>query len=165
MKQSVKFGIYTGLVSFVWFIAAYLLGIHNNSIWGRYVELVPFLFLIIGVTLSMRQTKAKEKNGLIDYRNSVKAGVITSSITAVVLAVLLYLYYSFINTEFVDYMVAETERYWKEKGQTEEFLREVCSPHKEAYKALMSNLVFGMFFSLIIAFFIRNIADEKSVKS
>jgi len=162
MTQAVKYGIYTGLITFLWFIIAYFSGIHNSPS-TKYVELMSFLFLISGILFSMQQTKLKEKGGFITYKEVVRAGVITTFLAALILATGLYFYYRFINTELINYTLSEAKQYWKNQQQTSAFisanlerLKALSTPDKQAYSSFMSALILGMFFSLISAFFIKN---------
>src|SRR5688572_16516223 len=109
MRISVKIGLLTGLLAGAWMLAEYYFGL-SHSVAGQYTGIVGLILLIFGICISISITKRKEFSGTIDFRNAVKAGVITASITAVLMAVFTYIFFEFVDTGFADYWVIESEK-------------------------------------------------------
>jgi len=160
-NTAVKFGLFTGLACIIWYLVAFFSGLHNSPS-GIYVDFVPFIILIFGISFSIKQTRDKDNGGIIDYKNGVKAGMATSLITAVSLGIFIFFYYEFINPGFIDYFVGMAEKVWREQKYSDddinksiENIRMAFEPTTQMYKTFMAITFVGLLSSLILSLFMR----------
>jgi len=157
MKHLFLYGLITGLVIAAWMYLEYLMGFHASEI-GRYSKFAVFLFTILGIYLGMRAYRNYTKAGQITYWQGVFSGVLISVFAGIVTAIFTYLYLSFINPEFIDYMVDLNRRTNIQMGatdvqvQAEEIVtRATYQALPQALRTLGGYIAAGSLFSLIIA--------------
>jgi hypothetical protein len=161
MPVTVRAGIVAGILAGCWMFAEYYLGL-SHSVVGQYTGFIGLIILLFGMYFSMRITRQKYFDGLIDYRNCVKAGIITASVGAIVMALFAYVYFEWIDTGYVEYWVSASEKYWRGIHEPEEKiqqsiinLREALRTGNQVQKVLLSNLFFGVIGSLVMSVFMK----------
>jgi len=161
MNVSVKAGIISGVLAGCWMFAEYYLGL-SHSVVGQFTGFVGLIILIFGMYFSIRLTREKYFGGYIDYRNCVKAGIITSSVAAITMALFTYAYFEWIDTGYVEYWVGTSEKYWRGLKTTEAEiqksilnLRDALRTGNQVQKVLLSTLFFGVIISLVMSVFMK----------
>ena len=85
-----------------------------------------------------------------------------------VLAVFTYIYYKFINPNFIQYIIPQAVGYWRKMGRKEsEFyadlikLKEAYQPFKQATRSIFGTIFLGLIFSTIASLFMRRIPQPE----
>jgi hypothetical protein len=106
---SIKLGIVAGLINcLAWFAFAKKLGFYSIDVYV-YRNYVTLAVLVLGVFLSVYLTK-KNKQGVLEFKEGLKAGVLYSLILATVLAIFNYFYYNYITPDTIDYFLSEAKK-------------------------------------------------------
>lgn len=171
MKSSIKFGLYTGIISGIWVISCFtIVSWINTSLQldipaleiRAYSGLFSIIILVLGIYLGIRE--AKRRNGWqISYGEAVKTGIIVSVITGMLVALFSWLYCTVINPGYATYMSKEAEKAMIAAHDTPETIRRQLEKVKQEFAtstqvimALAGQIVAGSISSLIIGIFIRN---------
>jgi hypothetical protein len=101
MNNELKFGLYAGLAFAIWCMLEFLTGLHNDHFdIAQYTEiaggLIPWIFIYAGI----RYRKQMLQNGQLTFGQGVRAGMIISLVSSVVISVFLYAYVNLINTNY-----------------------------------------------------------------
>lgn len=171
MKLSVKFGLYTGLLSGIWVISCFsMVSWLNNALQlaipaGRiraYSGLFSILILVLGIYFAAREVKRKNE-GQISYGQAVKTGIVVAVITGILVAFFGFLYCTVINPGYAAYMVSESEKGMIAAHNSPEQIslelekvRQEFSTSSQVMMSLIGQIVVGSICSLIVGIFIRN---------
>jgi len=171
MKSFVKYGLWTGIASGLWGIGCFtIVGRLNTAFFHQsipatqirsYSGLFSIVILIVGIYLGMREVK--RKNGdVLAYGMAVKAGIIISAITGVILCLFTLLYCTVINPGYADFMVKDTGKALAAAGKApEEISRRLEGVRKEfttgaqVMMALVGQTAVGSVLALIVGLFVR----------
>lgn len=105
-----KYGFFTSFILFVWMIIVYTLLIPNFHELGMYVGIVSVMIPVIGIYYGIKERRDKTNFGYIIYRDAFRTGIVITFIMAVMIVVFTYVYYEYINPNYVNYLAAETEK-------------------------------------------------------
>lgn len=149
--------------------AEYYLGF-SHSLVGQYTGFIGLIILLFCIYFSIRLTRQKYFAGFIDYRNCVKAGIITASIAAIIMALCTFIYFEWIDTGYVEYWLGTSEKYWRGLKKPEADiqksiinLREAFRTGNQVQKVLLSTLFFGVVSSLVMSVFMKTKRAEPAV--
>ncbi|MGV3589651.1 MAG: DUF4199 domain-containing protein [Adhaeribacter sp.] len=157
MKTLAISGIITGLVISGWMYLEFLAGFHGSAV-GRYTGFAALIFTILGIFFGIRAYRIKERAGQMNFWQGVLAGVVISVFAGLITAIFTFVYFSYINPGFVDYMVNLNRQTLEQHGATdvqvqsnEIVTRELFQPLPQALRAFGGYVAAGSLFSLIIA--------------
>jgi hypothetical protein len=101
MNSELKFGIISGITFCLCVLLEFFSGIHNSKMEvAQYTEMIagfiPWIFIFIGI----RYRKTMIQNGKLTFGEGVRAGMIISLISSIIISTFLYLYVNLINTGY-----------------------------------------------------------------
>lgn len=102
MKLGIKWGIYTSLGFIVLVLGLFLAKVNLRDDFMQIIVGAGTLFLFIGVALSILINFNRNKQGGLSMLEDIKAGLSSSAIFAIVVAVFMVLYFSSIDKEFAE---------------------------------------------------------------
>lgn len=101
MNNELKFGLISGLAFCLCVLIEFFTGIHNNKMEvAQYTEMIagfiPWIFIFIGI----RYRKLMVQNGQLTFGEGVRAGMIISLISSIIISTFLYIYVNLINADY-----------------------------------------------------------------
>ena len=116
-----KYGLFSSFLLIIWMIIVYTLLIPNYHQFGSYISILAFFIPFSGIYFGIKEKRLRSNYGYISFKDAFKTGtmVITLIIT-VIMIVFVYVYYEYINPDFVEYLVAETQKKLLENNATRE---------------------------------------------
>ena len=170
MKSFVKFGIFIGLAISVWNLSCFTTVQWLNQIFSLGIPttrirtlsgLFGIITLILGIFLGMREVKRKN-DYILTYGQALKVGICISVITACVVGLFAFVYCTWINPGYQDFMVREAEASLTNAKYSPELIREQLqkvrsqfSTGNQVLQGLIAQSVVGTLSSLIIGLFIK----------
>jgi hypothetical protein len=91
MKISVRYGLYTSVAVVAWMMFGYIFKL--DKVIGGNGGLIALIFYAVGIYFSVKHTKDKESNGVLDPRIFLKAGLITASIVSIAYCIFIFFLY------------------------------------------------------------------------
>ena len=166
MSNAILYGLIIAAVSSLYTLVLYFLGYQTDNIaTGMNLGYIALLFPIVGIILGMRDAKsdALEDEKPFRYGKSLLQGLFISLFWGLGTALFVYVYYTFINPEFVDYLVDFQKDKMNAQGNIpeatmeamEKGMRFMSQPWIAALLAPFQCLFSGLIVSLIAAIFIR----------
>jgi hypothetical protein len=151
-------GLILGLIGVVYSLVIYFLDLSFNKAQGWIFMLVEIIILFFLV----KSYRDNYKHGNITFGEALGAGVIICLYYAVIMAVFTYILYAVIDTGLIDKQLAFAEEGMLKKGLTQEQVNagmkvtgKIMKPAIMIPIGIVSNMFFGLIFSLIIAAFVR----------
>ncbi len=108
MRIDVKYGLYIGILNFVWLLLEYISGLHGKYI--EYHSIVTWFWIVIpivGYILMYRKLKSLDPDGYLKFSTTIKSGLVAAGITAIIAIPSQTLYFFVINPGWTDFMVEQ----------------------------------------------------------
>jgi hypothetical protein len=160
------YGLVISVASFLYGVLLYFLGFQTEKMeQGAALGWLSFVIFIGGLIWAMMssRTEAKEEGKEFGYGASFKAGALTAVFVALFSVVLSFVHFSFIATDYVDYVIDAQGVQMEEQGmsseqieQAAEYTRMFMQPWAMALIGGVMSIFTGLFFALILAIFIRS---------
>ncbi|VAW28992.1 hypothetical protein MNBD_BACTEROID07-1326 [hydrothermal vent metagenome] len=157
---ALQFGLLTGLAMVVYTLVLYLAGVDVHSYWN----LLSYAFFIGGLLWGITSIREKQLEGVMSYGKAFGTGFWITLFVAIVLGIFAYFYLKDINPGALADATAKAEDkilasnpdisdadLQKALGMVKVFTNPIMS----AVTQLISNLIAGTIFSLIIAIFAK----------
>ena len=96
-SNALSYGLITGAVMIVYSLILYLLNLHLN----RYLPLISFLILLVGMTYGTIQFRNKAMNGFISYGKAYSSGFMIALFAGILAAIYAFIFYQFIAPDVV----------------------------------------------------------------
>lgn len=158
MKPSVKFGIVAALVVIAMNLVIYYTG-NQFTKTGVYSRLFGVVLIIPFIVMSIASRK-RELNGVIGYRESLKAGMGTTVIIAIMLAIFNYIFFRLeLSGAFLEEAKRVAIEMKLEREKAYEMYKGVFwtySPGSQATYTLMWTLISGFIITFASATFMVN---------
>ncbi len=171
VKIALNNGLIAGLIGVAITLLASVTGFYDmaddfkgeSSWYSSLVTAISFAVLIYFIIKSMKEYKNYVLEGMMSYWQALKVGVLTGFISALVSAVFLLIYFSFIEPGLIA-DIKENALYELEEqnlGETEyetakSMMSWVMSPFVFAFTSLFSGTFLGLIIALITAAFQKN---------
>ncbi|HMQ70482.1 MAG TPA: DUF4199 domain-containing protein [Ignavibacteria bacterium] len=105
-----KYGLFSAFLLIVWMIIFYTLLIPNYHQFGSYVSIIAFFIPFAGIYFGIREKRIRSNFGYITFKDAFKTGMIITLIISVLMMVFVYVYYEYVNPEFLNYLNAEAQK-------------------------------------------------------
>lgn len=105
-----KYGIFSSFILFVWMIIQYTLLVPNFHELGYYVSIVSLIIASAGIYSGIKERRNKTNFGYITYKDAFRTGIVITFIMTIMIVVFTYVYYEYLNPNFVNFLAAETEK-------------------------------------------------------
>jgi len=140
-------------VSIAWVYLEKYLGYHDAKVSSQAIFsfwlMVPQALIYI---VSIRQKREKYYGGEITWQKAFISGVVLSAVIAGLSPAAVYLMVEFISPEFLSNILEVRA----EQGMPREGLVQIYNLNNMVSQAIFNNLATGVFFSAIIALFLKN---------
>lgn len=147
---ALTYGLYAGLALILLSLLYYVFNVHM-VVWLSYLNYVILIAAIIIATITYRN---KLNGGFVSYGQGVAIGAILSVTVGVIMAVYLWLYFTYINVEGIQEIYEMTEQTLVEKGYSDDIIDQQMAMSSKFMKMPLLNILslFGMaFWGTIIA--------------
>jgi len=159
MDKRVSYGLITGTGAGIWLIVYYEFIYSIAPFWG----LVGWVILGAGIYLGIKSTRETVYQGKISFSQAVMTGVIISFLAGLVTGVFNFIYVKWINTEFLEFILAESKKVMEEKAASSEELQQQLdgiqksfSPSQQFFASLTGTLFYGLIITLVASILLRN---------
>lgn len=175
MKQSIKYGLVSGLLIGIWNLSCFSIVTTLNTYWKLGIPseriravsgLLGIVLLVIGITIGTKAVR-RENGNTLTYGQAVLTGIGISVVTAFITSCFAYVYCTFINPGYTDFMVEDTRKVLQQAQVPAEELqkrlalaRTEFSTKSQVLQSLIGQSVVGSISSLIIGIFIKTKNSE-----
>lgn len=133
-------GIFSGGGAALWTLFEYAMGWHNEHLeTGAMTGFIAIIFPIAAIIWALRATK-QSHSGQLTLKQALMCGLAVSTISAAIGLIFFYVYYTWINPEFIRTMAA--------KGQEVDIVTQLIA-------VVMGSLILGLLISAVAGFFMR----------
>jgi len=106
----IKYAIFSSFLLFIWMVIEYTLLVPNFHEIGVYIGIVPVIIPVIGIYLGIKERREKINFGYITFKEAFRTGLVITFIAAIMIVFFIYVYYEFMNPNYVNFLAAETEK-------------------------------------------------------
>lgn len=156
MKPYLKYGLITCCILIIWMMIQYLTGLDRSDA-GQYLNWISYPIMIVFIVLTLKEVKS-QGGGYLSFGDGFKNGFLMMAVVAVIMGAFTFVYFSFINPEFLDYVREKAIEEMENKDLSDEEIEQAMGiaeilMGKGAMTAfaLVGNVIIGAIFSLIIA--------------
>ena len=104
--QIKRWGIATGVLSVIWLIGEYIIGLHGPLVkYHPLISMFAYIIPIVCLPLGMKSVRNLELNGYANYTQLVRIGVFISAVSLIVAIVGQLLYNGIINPAYFEFMI------------------------------------------------------------
>lgn len=157
-KTALKWGVIGGAVSILISLLFHLMDIKNDNV-GWIINLA---ILIAVVILAIKEHRDEDLGGYIEYSRGVGTGSLTTLFVALLSAVFVFIFMTYIDPSVIAERLEETRRELEESDISEkemedsmEMARIITQPAVMAIGSLIVNFLIGLVVSLISAAFLQ----------
>lgn len=115
-----KYGLFTSFILFIWAIIEYTIILPNFQALSMYVGIVAIFIPIFGIFLGIKERRERSNFGYISFKEAFRTGIVITFIIAVLMVLFTYVYYEYINPDYVNYLAAQTEKALIQKNASRE---------------------------------------------
>ena len=153
MQIALKWGVYAGIALVIIDLVLYVLGMKSAS-GGNPIQYLVYIVFIVIVVMAIKSYA--ETNGYMSYGQGLGAGVLTSMVAGVIVAIYSYLFMTLIAPDFLVGAMDAVRDQWEAQGMSDEqieqaegFTKMFMTPGVMAIFALIMYTVVGLVTSLI----------------
>jgi hypothetical protein len=162
-KNALTYGLYTAAAYVLLSLMYYALNIHRIT----WLNNLSYLILIVGIILATINFRDKINGGYITYGKSFLTGLYISLVVSIIIAIYLWVYFTYINTDGIRELNEITEQRMVDRGYSDEMIDkqlEVSAflmkmPFLNIITALV-NLIIGIVISLLTSAFLKKNDDS-----
>ena len=116
LSTGLRYGLVLGLISIAFFIVLIVSGIDTTQGWGRWSSLI-----LSGAILFFAQQYFKENgDGWMTYGQGIGVGFYTGLISSIMMAVFLFIFMQYIDTDFSQMLADQQRMTMEEQGMSDE---------------------------------------------
>ncbi len=167
MNLATKYGNYCALITVSFILLLHFSGISSFFVKGL-GSVISSLTELVFIFLAIYMTRKNEYGGFIDFKSAARAGITMVLVNGILFAFFQYLYYQFIEPDFINHFMPQYEKWSKMMGRSEDELQKVSaalstgfSPISAAWASFSQMLFWETFIALIIARFLRKNPPEQ----
>lgn len=158
MKTELKYGLIIALAGIALMIILDLAGFYDERIQHlNAVSWVSYIIPIIGLFFTIKEKRDKDLGGYISYGRCVGTGALTSLVSGIIGAVVQFVYFSFINPNFKEYLMDFQRQQMLENGLPAEqvdaamgMMQFMLSPVMMTITAFIGAMIGAVIISLIL---------------
>ena len=167
-KNSVNYGLIAGVLMIAFSLILWLLGMMENKVLGY----INYLILAFIMFLAATNWRDKFNGGWMSYGEAFKTGFYVTLIAAVLLIIYNYVFFNFIDPEFLAGQLLKAEDAILEANpnisdadldNAMELSAKFTSPGMIAIFGLIFTLIFGTILSAIVAIFSKKVNPADAV--
>lgn len=163
LSLTVVLGVIAGVVNCIaWYTLAQELSYYAVEVYV-YRNYITFALLVIGVCLSIFLKRRKDQ-GLLEFKEALKTGLLYSVVLAFVLALFNYIYYAIITPDTIDYFLSEAKKALMKDPKVNPLdipkYLEAERTNFSSFKLIPPILFFGLITSLLAGFIMQKKAPS-----
>ena len=167
-KNSVNYGLIAGVLMIAFSLILWLLGMMENKVLGY----ITYLILAFMMFLAATNWRDKFNGGWMSYGEAFRTGFYVTLIAAVLLIIYNYIFFNFIDPEFLAGQLLKAEDAILEANpnisdadldRAMEMSARFTSPGMIAIFGLIFTLIFGTILSAIVAIFSKKVNPADAV--
>jgi len=157
-KNALNWGLIVGIVLIIYSIIMYFLDLSLE----KWVSWVSYILLIAGIVYSTIQYRDNVLGGSINYTQALGFGVLVSLFASILGAIYSYVFFTFIDPDFIGEIIEMAQEKMLDQGLTEEQVEQAMEMQKGFMKPWIMVLIYiptltfmGFIFSLITSIFLK----------
>jgi hypothetical protein len=165
MKNALNWGVIMGIVLIIYSLLMFFLDLSLE----KWVSWVSYIFIIGVLVLGTINYRDKALGGVMTYGQALGFGVMTILFASIINAIYFYVFVVFIDPEFINKMLAQTEEMYVKQGLSEQqietamgMVKKFMNPILMCLISIPSTVFMGLIISLITsAIFKKNQPEIK----
>lgn len=165
---ALRYGIIGALISIGWSLIGFMTGLNSPNISNMIIGLVIGFGIFFGVLyFAMKKHRDADLGGYISYGRCLGVGVLTAVIMSIVSGLFNYVYVSFVDPDFLERTLAQTQEMLENFGMPEEAIEEAMenarnsnTPLRHMLNAILGGGLMGLIASLIVGAFVKRNPPE-----
>jgi hypothetical protein len=163
MNTTLFYGLILAASNIVFTLVFFFLGFQTDKIAeGRWFGFLPFIVGIVVTWLGIKAVREEAKDKALTYGKGVGSGVLINLYSGIVGSIYGFIHFTYINPNFIDYMINMTRQQWASKGigeaqmdTMEKGMRMMMSPIMSSIWGLAAAVFFGLLIALVVSAFLR----------
>jgi len=157
-----KYGIFTSFLLFIWMILVYTLIIPNFHQSKMFIGFLALIFPAIGIYFGIKERRDKTNFGFIKFKDAFRTGIVITFILTVMIVLFTYVYYKYVNPDYVNEVAYETEKALMQENLKREIIDAEIAEAKYKFRfdiqiiqQLLYVLIGGTLISAIASFLLK----------
>jgi hypothetical protein len=163
MNTTLSYGLILAASNIVFTLVFFFLGFQTDKIAeGRWFGILPFVVSIVVTWLGTKAVREEAKDKGLSYGKGVGSGVLINLYSGIVGSIYGFIHFTYINPNFIDYMINMTRQQWASKGigeaqmdTMEKGMRMMMSPIMSSIWGLAAAVFFGLLIALVVSAFLK----------
>ena len=157
MKPFVKYGLIAAGLSILWSLIGYLLGNETQESLKWVSNIIMISISVLCFRGAIAEVRASQ-NGFISFKEAFRVSFMTGLIAAIINLGFTYVYFTYINPEFIGFIIEKAQQDMIDKGMGDEQVEmaikmqsKFMSPPIMSAFAFIFSLIFNVIIGLIMA--------------
>src|ERR1043166_4990399 len=152
MKPYLKYALIACVILIIWMLIQYITGLDRSDS-SKYLGWLSFLITLVFIILTIREQK-KLNGDFITFGEAFKSGFFMMCVVAVIMSVFTFIYFKFINPDFVDFATEKAREQMENRDLSDEQIEKAMDFTKMFLNtgfmtavALIGNIIIGAILS------------------
>lgn len=157
-KSALNWGVILGIALIIYSLLMWILDLSLE----QWVSWVSYIIMIGGIVLGTKSYRDNILNGAISYGQALGFGVLMMLFASIIAAIYSYIFFAFIDPEFVNKMLQMVEEQLLERGMPDEQIEMAIEMQRKFMKPVIMALMtiptytfIGLIISLITSIFLK----------
>lgn len=157
-SNALYFGVLLGLAYIIYSLITYIIGMSAD----KTLQYLGLIILAVFIFMASKTLRDKYRQGFLSYGSSVGNGVLTAFIGSAILAIYIYVFYTYIDPDALKVLLDAAEQEMYKKGMDGEqldmamsYTKKFMQPGPMAGMSVLGNTFWGTIISLIVSIFIK----------
>jgi len=142
LSRELRYGFIAGFITLLWMACGYVLRWQEQEI-GRYAPFLSLIILIAATYITILHKRDKDGGGGITFKDAFIAGISVSFVVGLLVGIFLMIYTQYVNPNYVNEVVKQTEEYLKTQKATQEQIDKAIEGTRATYSAF-GQLTYGI---------------------
>jgi hypothetical protein len=163
MNTTVFYGLVLAAGNIVLTLVGFFVGFQTDKMAeGRWFGFLPLVLGIVVTWLGLKAVREEAKDKSLSYGKGVGSGVLIHLYAGVLGSIYGFIHFTFINPNFVDYMMDAARQKWVQAGISdarmegmEKSMRFMFSPAMMSIWGIILAVLFGLVVALVVSAFLK----------
>lgn len=151
MKSFIKYGIIGSLLAFAWTLVGYVMG-NETQEKLKWLSMLVMIIIVVFCFRAVINEEKKANEGFISFGKAFGMAFKTGLVMALCSAVFTYLYFNFINPEYMEFAIQKAQEQMQSQGLSDEQIDMSMKMQAKFMTPAMMTIV--AFFSSVIIYVI-----------
>lgn len=171
MSRELQYGMIAGFLTLGWMSLGYFLH-WESTVMGQYAPYLSLFILAVAIYAAILYKRDRDKGGIITFREAATTGMVVSFIIGLMVGSYLLVYVKYVNTDYVNQMIASATEYYKNGKASQEQVdkgiagvRAMYSPFGQFTYGVGTTMMTGLLIALLMSLIMQRKEKNPGLKN